>query len=62
MTRYLWHFDAEGMPLESIDTLTSRHVPVFCGRREEMVPPGDDGRPLACSIPLVSGVAWGWLG
>lgn len=61
MTRYLWHFGAAGWPLERIDTLTGEHVPVFTGGPQETLYPQDGGRPLACSIPKVSGVAdWDW--
>lgn len=35
-----------------------RAHPVFCGRPEESLPPEDGGRPLACSIPKVTGVEW----
>lgn len=55
MTRYLWNFDADGWPLERIDTLTGEHVRVFCGRPEELASPDDGGRPVACSFPPVSG-------
>jgi hypothetical protein len=60
MTRFLWHFDANGWPLERIDTETGEHVPVFTGCPEESIHPQDGGRPIACSIPKVSGVAWGF--
>lgn len=59
MTRCLWLLDPEGFPLERIDTLTGEHVPVLTG---EMVPPGDNGRPVACSIPKVSGAVLGRRG
>jgi hypothetical protein len=62
MTRYLWHFDSDGWPLERIDTLTGVHVPVFTGGPEESLHPEEDRRPLGCSIPKVSGVAWGFGG
>ncbi len=39
MRRYLWHFDAEGWPLERIDTYTGEHVPVFTGGPEESLHP-----------------------
>ena len=58
MTLYLWNFDAEGWPLERIDTFTGEHVPVFTGLHAELHHPKDGGRPLACSILKVSGVEW----
>ncbi|MCP9786775.1 hypothetical protein [Cyanobium sp. N5-Cardenillas] len=58
MTCYLWHLDADGWPLEPIDTLTGEHVPVFTGGPEEELSPEEGGRSLACSIPKVSGVVW----
>ena len=58
MTRYLWHFDANGWPLERIDTLTGENVLVLTGGPEETLHPEEGGWPLACSIPKVSGVAW----
>jgi hypothetical protein len=62
MPRFLWHFDADGWPLERIDTETGEHVPVFTGGPEESLSPEEGGRTLACSIPKVSGVEWGWRG
>ena len=56
VTRYLWHIDAEGWPLKRIDTLTGEHVPIFIGGPEKSLHRKDGGRPLACSIPKVSGV------
>ncbi len=50
MPRYHWHFDAGGLPIERIDTLTGEHVPVFTGQ------PGQhqgSERPLACCFPQV---------
>ncbi len=58
MAPFLWHFDAEGWPLERIDTRTGEHVPVFTGRPEESLHPQDGRRPIACSIPKLSGVEW----
>ena len=56
MAPYLWHFDPDGLPLRRLDTLTGQQVPaVASGRREELASPGYGGRPMACSIPLVSG-------
>ena len=58
MTRFLWHFDADGWPLERIDTETGQHVPVFIGGPEKSLHPQDGGHTIACSIPKVSGVEW----
>jgi hypothetical protein len=58
MTRYLWHFDAEGWPLERIDTLTGEHVPVIAGVRDESLNTKGRETPMACSLPQVSGVEW----
>lgn len=58
MTRYLWHFDADGWPLERIDTLTDKHITFFTGGSEESIQPQDGGRPMAYSIPKVSGAEW----
>jgi hypothetical protein len=58
MARYLWHLVPGGWPLERIDTTTGEHVPVFTGGPEESLYPQDDERPIACSIPKVSGVEW----
>jgi hypothetical protein len=58
MTRYLWHFDPDGWLLDRIDTLSGEHVPVFTGGQEGTLHPQDGGRPIACSIPKVSGVVW----
>lgn len=61
MTCYHWHFDPDGWPHELIDSLTGRHVPVFTGQSEEMLPPQDGERPLVCIFPRTSGVAgWDW--
>ena len=56
MTHFLWYFDADGCPLERIDTETGEHLPVITGGHQESLHPKDRGRPLACSIPKVSGV------
>jgi hypothetical protein len=48
-TRYLWHLDADGWPLERIDTLTGEHVPVFNGGPEELAQPAG-GRPLSSAL------------
>ena len=61
MTRYLWHFDADGWPLERIDIESGEHVPVFTGGADESLHPQEGGRSIACSIPKVSG-EWGWRG
>lgn len=58
MPRYLWHFDADGWPLDRFDTMSVHHVPVFTGRPEESLHPEEGGRPIGCSIPKVSGVVW----
>ncbi|WP_094585110.1 hypothetical protein [Synechococcus sp. BO 8801] len=58
MPRYLWHLDADGWPLERINTLTGEHVPVFTGGPEESLHLQVGGRPMACSVPKVSGVVW----
>jgi hypothetical protein len=60
MTRFLWHFDADGWPLERIDTFNGEHVLVFSGGAEESLPPQYGGRPISCWIPKASGVLWGW--
>ena len=60
MVRHIWHFGLDGWPLERIDTLTGEHVPVFTGEPEVSLPPEYGGRPLACSMPKVSGVLLGW--
>ncbi len=61
MTRYLWHLDADGWPIERIDTLTGDHVPVFTGGPQEALYPQDGGRLMACIFPRASGVAgWDW--
>ena len=58
MPRYLWHLDAGGWPLERINRETGHQVPVFTGRPDEWGARQDGGRPIACSIPKVSGVEW----
>ena len=58
MAPLLWRFNAEGWPLERIDTLTGEHHPVFTNAAEESLPPEDGGRALACPIAKVSGVEW----
>lgn len=60
MPRYLWHLDADGWPLEPIDTVTGQHIPVFTGGPHDSLHPQDGRRPIACSIPKVSWVVWGW--
>jgi hypothetical protein len=62
MPRYLWHLDAEGWPLERIDTLTGEHVPAFTGGPEESLHSEDGGRPIACCYPRVAGVECGLVG
>lgn len=58
-TRYLWHLDANGWPLERIDTLTGEHVPVFTGGTEELAQAGA-GRPMACCYPRTEGMVLDW--
>ncbi len=58
MPRILWHFNAEGLPLERIDSLTSEHIPVFTGGPEELLHPEQGVRSIACFIPEVAGVEW----
>lgn len=53
---YLWHLDANGWPIERIDTLRVEHVQIFTGRPEEMLLQQDGGRPMACITPRISGV------
>jgi hypothetical protein len=55
MPRYLWNIDADGCPVERIDTLSVQHVPVFTGQPEEVLSPQDGGRPLAYIFPRVTG-------
>ncbi len=62
MTRYLWHLDAGGWPLERIDTVTGQYVPVCTGGTEESLDPQDGGRSLACCYPRVGGVVWSFGG
>ncbi|MBW4531537.1 MAG: hypothetical protein KME02_12715 [Aphanothece saxicola GSE-SYN-MK-01-06B] len=62
MSRYLWHLDTYGWPLERIDTETGEHIPVFTGVHEESLRTQDGGRPIACSIRKVSGVEWELVG
>ena len=59
MPRYLWHLDADGWPLERIDTLTGEHVLVFTGGLDESLEPQDGGRPKACCYQSVAAVVWG---
>lgn len=56
MPRFLWHFDADGCPLECIVRQTGQHVPVFICGPDEWSGHQDGERPIACSIPKVSGV------
>jgi hypothetical protein len=58
MTRYLWHLDPDGWPLERIDTLTGEHVPVLTGDPDEQEHQQGAGRPIACFFPRVAGVSW----
>ena len=62
MTRCFWYLDIDGFPLERIDALTGEHVPVLCGRPEELASPGDSSRTVACSFPAVLGMEWVWRG
>ncbi|MEA5391158.1 hypothetical protein VB738_07770 [Cyanobium gracile UHCC 0139] len=47
MSRFLWHLDPDGWPLERIDTHTGEHVPVLNGPEE---------LAQACCYPRVAGV------
>ena len=58
MTQYLWHLNADGWPLERIDTLTGEHVPIVTGGPDKSILTQDCGRPIGCSIPKASGVEW----
>lgn len=57
MARYLWHLDADGWPVERIDTLTGEHVPVITGGPDELGHHQGGSRPIACSFPRVAGVS-----
>ena len=59
MPRYLWHLDPDGWPIESIDTLTGEHVPVFTGQPGERLLPQDGGRPVACCFLQAKGMPIG---
>jgi hypothetical protein len=49
-TRYLCHLDADGWPLERIDTHPAgEHVSVFNGGPEELAQPAG-GRPLSSAL------------
>jgi hypothetical protein len=54
MLHFLWYFDADGWPLERIDTETGQHLPVFTGGPEELLDPQDGERPMACCYPRVA--------
>lgn len=58
MARYLWHFDADGWPLERIDTHTGEHVPVLLGGPDESLHTQGASCPFACRLPRVEGVSW----
>ena len=62
MPCYLWHCDADGLPLERIGSLTREHVQVITGGLEGCHSHQDGGRPIACSIPKVSEVEWDFVG
>jgi hypothetical protein len=47
MPRFTWHFDADGWPLERIETFTGEHVPVLTGVTEELLLPQDGWRPTS---------------
>jgi hypothetical protein len=60
MPRYLWHLDADGWPLERIDTRTGEHVPVITGEPHESLHPQGRGRPIACCYPRAEGGCKCW--
>jgi hypothetical protein len=58
MTRYLWHFNAYGWPLERIDTLTGEHVPVISGVQMGWLRLD----PMVDRLPALSPRRRGWHG
>jgi hypothetical protein len=55
MTRYLWHFDPDGWPLERIDTNMGEHVPVVIAPPDESDHSKDRDHPIACRYPKAFG-------
>lgn len=58
MPRYLWHLDADGWPLQRIDTHTGEHVPVVIGPPDESDHRQNGGCPIACDYPKLEGFVW----